>query len=106
MTKKKNLNQVKNVKSRSITKYFLSSDNGEHKEVCRPFLIECLQITPLKLKNATDTAISNPTAIELRGSFPKKKTNEKDLHHLDELYKKNFRVIRHITVHHRRRKNT
>lgn len=87
--KKENLNQVKNIKSKSTYKYFLSSENGDHKEICRRFLLQCLQISQKKLKCAIMSAVTNPAAKELRGrTTPPKKTDKKDLEFLMNFIKK------------------
>lgn len=64
--------------------YYLTDDEGVQQRVCRSFLLKCLRISQKRLSRAINLVTSNESRKEKRGTFPTKKTDQKDLQFLKE----------------------
>lgn len=77
---KKNLNPTKNVKKRNfVSKYFVCADDGIKHQICSSFLTKILRISRKTLYRAIESVERNPDAIDLRGKYPTRKTDFRDI---------------------------
>ncbi|XP_033229812.1 uncharacterized protein LOC117181350 isoform X2 [Belonocnema kinseyi] len=57
--------------------FFLLDGQGVRQKVCRPFFLQCFQVSPSTMARAVNGASTNPSASERRGKHvPKNKTSE------------------------------
>lgn len=75
---KENLNPTTKNKRKKY-EYFLINISGVQENVCFGFFTKCLQISKDVICNAMKSAISNESAIELRGQISKRKTSQRDV---------------------------
>lgn len=84
---KENLDPIKK-KQEVSHEYRLKDENGISFQVCLHFLLTCLQISKDTLLRTIKSQISNPNAVDQRGSFPNRKTEPEDLSYLHNFIEK------------------
>lgn len=77
---KENLNPRMILKKREyFSSYWLNDENGQSQRVCSVFVERLLQIQRAKVFRAVSSTAKNPSATDLRGKMPKKRSDPADI---------------------------